>query len=251
MPSSPEGRPKANDMPYEILGGCLDDLSFWDGGPAQHLEDCASLPEARELLGAWHASNYAAWIVDKETGEIIPEGMPQSRRVIQVSQNAGEPIDLLEGLDDRLNGLLLTAEDGNNFVLSERSAKNVSGIVREWLRAKIATAMKAVNKPFDVMETIDPDYAESFERDPYATGKLRADGEPGDNASAPEVLEYPLAARIWKRESTQEWVLEIEGTINDTFFVSRHAEPLSTAPEDVASLPSLYAETDSDEVPRP
>ncbi len=52
--------------------------------------------------------------------------------------------------------------------------------------------------------------------------------------------EYPLSARIWWRESTGEWVLELSGTINDHTFTCRHTEPASTKPEDVAGLPSLY-----------
>lgn len=50
-----------------------------------------------------------------------------------------------------------------------------------------------------------------------------------------------ISASIWKRESTQEWVLELSGTINDTDFTSRHTEPLTTRLEDVAGLPSLYS----------
>lgn len=52
---------------------------------------------------------------------------------------------------------------------------------------------------------------------------------------------YELDAYIWRRESTQSWVLELSGCINDTTFITRHSEPLTTKPEDVASLPSLYA----------
>lgn len=51
---------------------------------------------------------------------------------------------------------------------------------------------------------------------------------------------YPLSAYIWRRESTQEWVLELSGTINDCYFTCRHTEPLSTPPEDVAELPSMH-----------
>lgn len=51
---------------------------------------------------------------------------------------------------------------------------------------------------------------------------------------------YELDAYIWRRESTQEWVFEISGAINGTAFISRHVEPLTTPPEDVAGLPSLY-----------
>lgn len=57
---------------------------------------------------------------------------------------------------------------------------------------------------------------------------------------------YPLRACVWKRRPYDgcpqgEWVLEIEGQINDMSFVSRHTEPLTTPPEEVPGLPSLYA----------
>lgn len=44
--------------------------------------------------------------------------------------------DGLAGLDERLDRLLLTADDGGRFVLSTESAKNIVAIVREWLRPK-------------------------------------------------------------------------------------------------------------------
>lgn len=53
---------------------------------------------------------------------------------------------------------------------------------------------------------------------------------------------HRLKALIWKRESTQEWVLELSGSINDTFFINKHTQPLDIAPEDVAGLPTLYME---------
>jgi hypothetical protein len=51
---------------------------------------------------------------------------------------------------------------------------------------------------------------------------------------------YPVTGRIWFRESTNEWVLEIQGEINDCSFASRHTQPAHIAPEDVAGLPALY-----------
>jgi hypothetical protein len=45
---------------------------------------------------------------------------------------------------------------------------------------------------------------------------------------------------VWFRESTNEWVLELEGSINGTGFVSRHTCPPDTAPEDVPGLRHLY-----------
>jgi len=55
---------------------------------------------------------------------------------------------------------------------------------------------------------------------------------------------FPLDAVIWFRQSTQEWVLEISGAINDTSFVNRHTAPKETAPEDVAGLGHLYLDRD-------
>lgn len=51
-------------------------------------------------------------------------------------------------------------------------------------------------------------------------------------------VNYELDAYIWLRD--KEWVLEISGTINDSWFAVRHSEPTSRAPEDVAGLPTLY-----------
>lgn len=53
------------------------------------------------------------------------------------------------------------------------------------------------------------------------------------------VSDGELQAKIWQRGD--EWILEISGEINDTSFVSRHTEPLTTPKEGVAGLPSLYA----------
>lgn len=57
-----------------------------------------------------------------------------------------------------------------------------------------------------------------------------------------EAESYPMKARVWKRKSTQEWVLEIEGTINGVNMTCRHTQPLALAPENVPELPSRYAE---------
>lgn len=53
---------------------------------------------------------------------------------------------------------------------------------------------------------------------------------------------YQLAARVWFRESTGEWVLEVSGEINGTHFTSRHTQSGNLRPEDVAGLPELHAE---------
>lgn len=51
---------------------------------------------------------------------------------------------------------------------------------------------------------------------------------------------YPLDARVWFRESTGEWVLELEGAINDTYLTCRHTQPGELTPEEVPGLPALH-----------
>lgn len=53
---------------------------------------------------------------------------------------------------------------------------------------------------------------------------------------------FPLDACVWFRKSTGEWVLEIEGRINDTSMCVRHPQPGDLSPEDVPALPALLAE---------
>lgn len=60
------------------------------------------------------------------------------------------------------------------------------------------------------------------------------------NEAAPAGEDWPLRARVYERDSTGEWVLEIAGVIDDTSMVCRHTEPLSTPKADVPGLPSLY-----------
>lgn len=62
----------------------------------------------------------------------------------------------------------------------------------------------------------------------------------GRHPFAEDVEHYPLKAYVWRRESTQEWVLEISGVINNCSFSCRHTEPLTTPPEDVPGLPSHH-----------
>ncbi len=55
-----------------------------------------------------------------------------------------------------------------------------------------------------------------------------------------EVPCFPINGKVWFRESTNEWVLELSGVINDTNFTVRHTCPPDTKPEDVVDLPNLY-----------
>jgi len=55
-----------------------------------------------------------------------------------------------------------------------------------------------------------------------------------------EGKEYELDARVYWRGSTDEWVLEIEGTIEDTNMTCRHPQPGYLLPQDVPGLPTHY-----------
>jgi len=63
-----------------------------------------------------------------------PLGVAQGSVGCGVSSPAAP--DILAGLDGRLDRLLLTASDNSRFVLSTESAKNIVGIVREWIRSR-------------------------------------------------------------------------------------------------------------------
>lgn len=51
---------------------------------------------------------------------------------------------------------------------------------------------------------------------------------------------FPLSAVVFFRPSTQEWILELNGAINDVGMTVRHTQPADTKPEDVPSLRTLY-----------
>src|SRR5690554_2622083 len=51
---------------------------------------------------------------------------------------------------------------------------------------------------------------------------------------------YPVSGQIFFRESSNEWVLELTGSVNGTEFTARHTQPADIRPEYVAGLPSLY-----------
>ena len=58
------------------------------------------------------------------------------------------------------------------------------------------------------------------------------------------IKKYELNARVFFRESTREWVLEVGGEIEDVAFISRHTCPKDTHPADVPSLMHLYKSTE-------
>lgn len=114
-------------------------------------------------------------------------------------------------------------------------------LVDEWadddtpiLRGDAAAAIRAA------LATAQPE-AKPEERAYETPGSEQVAGDVHRGEAKPEAVEYPLAARLWQRDSTQEWVLEISGTINGTAFISRHSEPLTTPPEDAVGLPTLHA----------
>lgn len=83
-----------------------------------------------------------------------------------------------------------------------------------------------------------PDATSDIERLDVAFNALRA--ALSQQPATGEPVAWPLRARVWKRESTQEWVLEIAGTLGDTDMNIRHTQPLSVAYENVPGLPAFY-----------
>ena len=72
--------------------------------------------------------------------------------------------------------------------------------------------------------------------------KLYTAPQPAEQQPAElEILgSYPVSGQIFFRESSNEWVLELTGSVNGTRFTARHTQPADTRPEDVAGLPALY-----------
>lgn len=76
--------------------------------------------------------------------------------------------------------------------------------------------------------------------DPEIFDTLQAPQGFSDNLPQTGAGCWPLRAKVWKRSSTSEWVLEIEGTLNGVAMNCRHTQPLSVAYEDVPGLPAKY-----------
>lgn len=74
-----------------------------------------------------------------------------------------------------------------------------------------------------------------------AAKMLRTLAAPTPPAAETPTGRYPLDAAVWFRESTQEWVLELSGTLGDTNGTWRHTQPAETPIDDVPGLGSLYA----------
>lgn len=49
---------------------------------------------------------------------------------------------------------------------------------------------------------------------------------------------FPVTGKIYFRESTKEWVLELQSVINDHNITVRHPQPGVLKPEEVLSLPA-------------
>jgi hypothetical protein len=97
--------------------------------PQPSADSASLLAEADGVLSVGNAMDMSisgAWAFIKKARDFLALTEPQP--------SAGS--DPLKGLDERLDRLFLTADDGNRFVLSTESAKNIVGIVREWLRTR-------------------------------------------------------------------------------------------------------------------
>ena len=111
---------------------------------------------------------------------------------------------------------------------------------KEYTEAEVRSIMLAFEaelRRLDTAHTVAVELAAKYaaERDQLrAQVEQMQGGEPVSN--------WPLKAKVWKRENTQEWVLDIEGTLGETNMTCRHTQPLSVAYEDVPGLPTLYRE---------
>jgi hypothetical protein len=92
----------------------------------------------------------------------------------------------------------------------------------------------------EMNEWTDQDWLDVFASCPEIKARLRQFFPVTTQSTWPAGMGYPLSAHVFFRKSTDEWVLEIEGSINDTHLSSRHTQPAHTAPENVASLSTLY-----------
>lgn len=50
---------------------------------------------------------------------------------------------------------------------------------------------------------------------------------------------FELSSVLWFRRSTNEWVLELDGSINDTGLTIRFPQPGTLTPEEAVGLPTL------------
>lgn len=74
------------------------------------------------------------------------------------------------------------------------------------------------------------------------TQEFRVDRPYQEAIFKPDAVEhYPLAACVWKRDSTDEWVLELSGVVRDTALNSRQTAPSTTNPEDVPGMLHTFA----------
>ena len=56
--------------------------------------------------------------------------------------------------------------------------------------------------------------------------------------------QYPLEAKVYWRESTGEWVLDISGVINGVDLGARHTQSGNILPHNVPGLPETYSALD-------
>lgn len=107
------------------------------------------------------------------------------------------------------------------------------------MSSELKQAVQQAIDAFDAFgEGEDDDFASLFALSQKMEALRTAIQQAG--AKTDEPVAWPLRAQVWKRESTQEWVLEIAGTLGDTDMNIRHTQPLSVAYENVPGLPTFY-----------
>lgn len=136
--------------------------------------------------------------------------------------------DPLVGLDERLDRLCLTEKDTNNrFILSTESAKNIVGIVREWLRVKGGPAATAGWQPIETA--------------PRDGSRILATGGGLDDTI--EVVSYNNQVGAWNTENytLDDRADDAEGYNRPSHWQSLPAS-LVSRPEPAASPPSVTDE---------
>ncbi|MHA1285786.1 MAG: hypothetical protein ACTSPB_00155 [Candidatus Thorarchaeota archaeon] len=125
-----------------------------------------------------------------------------------------------------------TCEDGQKIAYLFKT--NTFGLSKEYKLVPLEEKLVAVVRLTTSTQDVEEDYKEG--QYPKVLAFIEIEEVDITQKS------FPLSAKVWFRESTQEWVLEIDGTINDTNFNVRHPQPKDTLPEEVAELKTLYDE---------
>lgn len=208
--------PSATDLRNEEDPRCVSGCKKFSGGEVSHHEDCPFYPESLTKLNA--------------------DTIASLREQVRALQEKPADIETLvwhQDTDGR--GEIAVTTVGQYAVFDDedpRWAFSFRGGYDYHHVEDIDAARAGAQKHYEerVLRNIrKPVIDEVAEADPVDEGPERFD----------------LKAQVWFRESTEEWVLELSGAIDDCFFTSRHTAPKRTRPENVAGLSHLYGTVDA------